>query len=203
MIAVRERYRHIARYYDRVYRVAFGRGSGVLLRMRVPQAGERVLEVGTGTGFSYRYYPPDVDVTAIDLCPEMLAIAAKKTSRARARVRVAVMDAHALALRDAVFDIVLFPHSLGLMHDPASALSEVARVTRAGAELRILHTFVWRNPWLRRIEMALYDRFEESLGWGRPLEFERTIAWCRKNGFELERRRRLGWKTILCFRRSS
>jgi phosphatidylethanolamine/phosphatidyl-N-methylethanolamine N-methyltransferase len=197
-----QRYRHIARYYDLVYGAFLGHGSRVLVHVRPPERHERVLEIGVGTGFSLPHYPEGVEVAGIDVCPEMIAVARRKRlPRARARVSLFTMDAHDLAFRSQTFDLVLLPHSLGLMDDPPRVLAEVARVARNGAELRILHTFEWRPRLLRRIETALYDAFEVRQGWGRPLNFARTTAWCAKNGFELVWHRRLAWKRILVFRK--
>ena len=202
MKKVRERYRHIARYYDVVYRPLLAHGSRVLVGLRRLEAHERVLEVGVGTGFTLAHYPKGVEVHAIDVCPEMIAVAARKRlRRARARVALHTMDAHDLAFRDRSFDVLLFPHSLGLMEDPARVLAEVARVARNGAELRILHTFEWTNPLLHRFETALYDAFEDRLGWGRPLNLAQLRAWADKCGFELAEQRRLGWKLIVVFRK--
>ena len=33
---------------------------------------DRVLEIGIGTGTSYKYYPPETHVTGIDISPDML-----------------------------------------------------------------------------------------------------------------------------------
>ena len=203
MHSVGARYDRISRYYDTAYGWALARGSRVLVELRPLGADERVLEVGAGTGFALPHYPPGSRVTAVDLTPAMLEVAARKRlPRSRAAVDLVTMDAHDLGFADHVFDVVLFPHSLGVMDDPPRVIAEVARVTRADAELRILHTFEWSLPVLRQIEGALYDAFEHRLGWGRPLKREQTVAWCRKAGFDLVGQHRLGWKTILLFRKS-
>ena len=69
-------------YYDRVAheydssmegldREMLGRGR----RRLCSRARGRTLEIGVGTGANLAHYPPDASVTAIDLSPEMLAIA--------------------------------------------------------------------------------------------------------------------------------
>jgi phosphatidylethanolamine/phosphatidyl-N-methylethanolamine N-methyltransferase len=204
MKKVRQQYQNIARYYDTAYRPFLAHGSRILLGVRPLHRHERVLEVGVGTGFTLPHYPEQQEVTAIDLCPEMIAVASRKRlGQARARVRLLAMDAHDLAFADRSFDVILFPHSFGLMEDPGRVLAEVARVARNGAELRILHTFEWQNPALRKVETALYDAFENRLGWGRPLNLERVLKLAHKHGFEEAARRKLGWKTILVFRRAA
>jgi len=43
--------------------------------------GKRILEVGVGTGKNLSYYPPGVEITAIDFSEKMLARARKKAAR--------------------------------------------------------------------------------------------------------------------------
>ena len=38
---------------------------------------DKVLEIGIGTGTSYKYYPDDTHVTGIDISPDMLRKAKK------------------------------------------------------------------------------------------------------------------------------
>ena len=39
---------------------------------------DKVLEIGIGTGTSYKYYPKETEVTGIDISPDMLEKAKKK-----------------------------------------------------------------------------------------------------------------------------
>ena len=40
---------------------------------------DKVLEIGIGTGTSYKYYPMKTEVTGIDISPDMLEKAKKNT----------------------------------------------------------------------------------------------------------------------------
>src|SRR5205085_2986283 len=77
------------------------------------------LEVGVGTGANLRYLaealPPDHDavVWGIDLSRTMLSRCARRASRERLDVRLALADAHALPFPAGAFDRVLHIGGIG------------------------------------------------------------------------------------------
>ncbi len=87
--------------------------------------GERVLDLGAGTGRFSRLASDVADVVAYDRSPDMLA-------RARGKGPFALVrgDAHALPFRSDVFDLTFVVMVLHQLADPARALREVARVSR-------------------------------------------------------------------------
>ncbi len=89
------------------------------------QLGERVLDLGAGTGRFSRLASAVADVVAFDRSPEMLARARGKGPFARVRG-----DAHTLPFRADVFDLTFVVMVLHQLADPARALREVARVSR-------------------------------------------------------------------------
>ncbi len=89
------------------------------------QPGERVLDLGAGTGRFSRLASAVADVVAFDRSPDMLARARGKGPFARVRG-----DAHALPFRADVFDLAFVVMVLHQLTDPARALREVARVSR-------------------------------------------------------------------------
>lgn len=91
--------------------------------------GDRLLEVGIGTGNNLRHLPPGTDVTGIDFSPEMLATCRVKAQEARlGALRLLAMDAHELKFPDETFDKILCFYSLCAVEDPFLVLGEVARV---------------------------------------------------------------------------
>src|SRR5438552_3768908 len=93
--AIKKAYRRYAKIYDLYFGALFNPGRKAVIQRMDCRAGERVLEVGVGTGMSLPLYARNVRVTGIDISPEML-------ERARARlvhegigrgVQLHVMDA--------------------------------------------------------------------------------------------------------------
>jgi SAM-dependent methyltransferase len=108
-----------------------------LLALAPPWPGARVLDVACGTGVVARAVAamlgPGGLAVAVDRSPAMAAATRIRAHEGAAtRLHAAVMDAHALALPDASFDLVYCQFGLMLMAQPARAAAELARVVRPG-----------------------------------------------------------------------
>ncbi len=108
-----------------------------LLAQAAPQPGEQVLDVACGTGVVTLAVAvavgPSGGVLGVDLSAGMVASATSRTQAVGVtQARFARMDAEALALPEASFDLVVC--ALGLMYvpDTDAALREVQRVLRPG-----------------------------------------------------------------------
>ena len=98
------------------------------------QPGERVLDLGTGTGnAAAAARGAKRVVTGVDAAPGMLAIAQAEVPG----VTFQEMDFTALAFADAAFDCLLAVHSLLFADDVDKALREWRRVTRPGGRLSL------------------------------------------------------------------
>jgi phosphatidylethanolamine/phosphatidyl-N-methylethanolamine N-methyltransferase len=134
---------------------------------KIPLAkGDRVLDIGVGTGLSLPYYPKDVSVVGVDLSPGMLAKAKKKASLTGAHLVLG--DALSLPFADAAFDCVFMSHVIGTVPDPHAAMREAMRVARDGAMIAILNHFRSPYPVVGWIEMAV-DPISRKLGWRNDL----------------------------------
>src|SRR3954467_5647717 len=109
--------------------------------------GDRVLEVGVGTGINADLYPPDCAVTGIDLSSSMLEKARERVARRGVRnVRLLQMDAASLKFADDSFDIVYAPYVISVVPDPVAVTREMRRVCRPGGRIVILNHFRSSNP---------------------------------------------------------
>lgn len=136
---IRARYDRIASIYDPmeavVERLGFSRWRP-LLWQRVH--GPRVLEIGVGTGKNIPYYPPAMDVTAIDISPRMMAHARHKAEREGTPVHLELGDAQNLRFPDDSFDTVVATFVFCSVPDPVQGLREAERVLKPGGQLLLL-----------------------------------------------------------------
>ncbi len=129
----------MAGHYDRDMERGLSRRLLQGARPRVGRAVRgRLLEVGIGTGLSLEYYPPEVQVTGIDLSPEMLKHATRRAQQLGREVDLRLMDAQALDFPDHSFDSVAFNLCLCSIPQPERALSEAVRVVLPGAPMVFL-----------------------------------------------------------------
>lgn len=93
--------------------------------------GQRILEVGVGTGKNLDYYPPGKEVTGIDISGRMLARARKKAARLGHPFNLLKMDAQALEFPDSSFEAIVSTFVFCSVPDPVKGLEEVRRVLKA------------------------------------------------------------------------
>jgi ubiquinone/menaquinone biosynthesis C-methylase UbiE len=105
-----------------------------------PQAGERVLEIGPGTGYYSLdlagWLAPGGELELFDLQQEFLDHTMKRVAeRGLTNVSATRGDATALPHGDDSVDAVVLTAVLGEIPDQDAALSEIARVLRPGGRL--------------------------------------------------------------------
>ncbi len=134
-------YRRLSNQYDRVFGRVFEPGRELAVRKMGCAPGDRVLEVGVGTGLSLGHYPDDVEVVGIDVSPDMLEHARARVNGSADRITLALMDAQALEYPDHSFDKVVAMYVASVVPDPKKMVEEMKRVCKPGGELFIVNHF--------------------------------------------------------------
>lgn len=147
--------------YDRLSAaLSFGqdpRWRRALVDEIAPRAGQRVLDVATGTGMvaaELLVREPGCTVIGLDQSPEMLARARARfdvsgdavsgdgadrdVARDAGRVELVEGQAERLPFADASFDALTFTYLLRYVDDPAATVRELARVVRPGGRVASL-----------------------------------------------------------------
>lgn len=132
----------LARVYDGFFDWALVPGRRYAVSLLTPKPGERILEVGVGTGLSLPLYPAGCDVVGIDISEPMLDRArARLNGLAHANVVLKRMDARKIRYSDGRFDKVLAPYVISVVPDPARVMAEMARVCRPGGTVIVVNHF--------------------------------------------------------------
>ncbi len=120
------------------------------------QPGERILEVGCGTGSvslaAKRKAGPASQVAGVDIAPDMIETARRKAIKAGLEIQFQVGRVEAIPFPDGQFDLVLSSLMLHHVHgDEAKqqGMREMFRVLRPGGRLIIVDATQPKNPLLR------------------------------------------------------
>ena len=151
-----------------------GLSPRALHRVLEPRAGERLLEIGPGTGHhalpTAEILGPGGRLDVLDVQPEMLRdLERRAAARELGTIVTASGDAQRLPYPDATFDGAYLMTVLGEIPDPEQALREMARVVKPGG--RIVTGEMWLDPdyvaprRLRALADAARLRVVRQAGW--------------------------------------
>lgn len=145
------------------------------------RAGQAILDVATGTGWSARNAARSgAKVTAADISAELVAAARELSAHVRPSIDFRVADAEALPFADESFDGVISTFGVMFALDQARAAQELARVCRPGGRLVLT---AWAPDGSVAEFFAILGKYGDvpppprsPLAWGDPLEVERLLG---------------------------
>lgn len=138
-----------ARIYDSWYATPLGKfvdeiETKTVLELLYPQKGEKILDVGCGTGnYSIKIARYGADIVGIDCSEQMLEIARNKTREEGLVIEFLLADALNLPFEDNTFDACVSVAAVEFLTDQPRGIEEMFRVVRPMG--RIVIGFLNRN----------------------------------------------------------
>ncbi len=132
----------------------------------------QAIELGSGTGRNFTYYPAAATVSAIELSPAMIQRSLTRAQKANAFIEVQQRDATLLShINDNTFDWAISTFMFCVMPDHLQplAIAQMQRVLKPGGKFKILEMVYSKNPktyrkqqyfapWVEKIYGARFDR---------------------------------------------
>jgi phosphatidylethanolamine/phosphatidyl-N-methylethanolamine N-methyltransferase len=199
--SIKRAYRRYASVYDLVFGPSLQEGRRALSRSLKTRPGDKLLEMGVGTGLMLPMYPRDIEIVGIDISEEMLEVARKRVDRdAMLNVRLELMDCEHTSFEAHAFDHVVIPYVYSVTPDPLQLIREARRVCKPGGTIYLVNHFtdtgMWR--WLER----LLRPFAKSLGFRPEFSLKRYVHDMQWSDVKIRSVNLLGLSRLVLFTNS-
>ena len=174
-LSVIHTYDRYARFYDFTFGAVLNHGRKTLARVLNARAGEKILEIGVGSGLMLPLYPRNVQVVGIDISAKMLHRARATVARHRLEhVELRLVDAEITDLPPAAFDHVVLPYVYSVTPHPLLLMRQAFRLCKPGGSIWILNHFSQSTAW------AFLERpfrpFAQSIGFRTDFPYKTYVV---------------------------
>ncbi len=161
-----------SKVYDRVFtRMLQPRLERAVTEMNLKK-GDKVLDVGVGTGLSLPCFPPCVSVVGLDISYGMLQRAKSKINHTNLNnVSLVQGDAMNLPFAAHTFDHVFISHMISVVPNPTATLEWAARVVKPQGKIVIVNHFRSEKP-VAAAFAKLINPLCKRLGWNSNLALQ-------------------------------
>lgn len=162
-------------FYDRTFGALVTRRQLRALEQLRAKPGDRVLDLGVGTGLTLRHYPQDVTVVGVDLSMGMLKKAdLKRRQHDLSHCHLIQADAMMPPFADESFDHVVITHVISVVSNPPRLLQLAQRLVKPGGRIVVLNHFQSTQPVVAWVEKVLNPIFLR-IGWKSDLAMEDVL----------------------------
>jgi len=180
-------YEKLASVYDITFGPTLHPGRVQALQRMQIHPGDKILEVGVGTGINCSMYPSNTEITGIDFSSGMLEKARERVARKGTKnVRLLQMDAQDLKFDDDTFDIVYAPYLISVVPDPVKVAREMRRVCKPGGRIVFLNHFLSPNKLLSKAERMI-SPLTVHIGFKSDLDLPAFLAQANLHPISIEK----------------
>ncbi len=176
-------YKRVSSFYDYTFGQVFRPGQRKLVSMMNCSDQDQVLEIGIGTGTSYKYYPEKTTVTGIDISPDMLKKAKNNIKKNNLKNKnVIMMNGEQLKFSDSSFDKVVGMYVVSVTQNPDLLIKEMKRVCKPNGDIYLVNHFSFDNDnaMIKLVEKGLMP-VSKYLGWRPYFPFSEFNAYANLN----------------------
>ena len=177
----RDKWNKSAKYFDLMAGLGAERRWEPAKRALFANIDDGALFLAAGTGLDFAAFPAGKSITAIDISPAMLEIAAVKANDYDGNIELLEMDANDLDFEDNSFQQVFTSCTFCSVPNPVHGLQQLHRVLKPGGRLYMFeHTGSHYYPF--KPMMKLMSLLSEKVG---PSMDRETVQNVKAAGFEV------------------
>lgn len=175
-MSVEKTYNRYAAVYDTLFGLILQHGRNKLAKLISKESGEKLLEIGVGSGLMLSLYPCKLSITGIDISQGMLLKARKRALQLHGRdITLLHVDGEYSRLPDGKFDHVVLPYVYSVTPDPDHMMMECFRLCSPGGQIWILNHFSGHgNIW--DILGWLVKPFSDFVGFRSDFSYDEYVA---------------------------